>query len=428
MITIYCEHISPRLSYTCKVIFEDILGQPHRLTDDESVFLTSNEGLNYSNKDIKDKPFIRPHGLLFEQGIRTQDLQRDRDGHIFQAKSNLVEHDLLASCFYLISRYEEYVDNRRDAFGRFESRQSFMGRANLLHRPLVDIWAHELYSALAMRFPFIPRLTRTYSQLSTIDVDVAYAYKSRNWWRRTRSSLHDLKNLDFKRIKQRQRVLKGTEPDPFDSFDELRHLHQEAGVPAHFFFLIGKYGPLDKNLSPKRNDIQKLVLEVGEWAEVGLHPSMASNSSVKALKMEFARLAKTTGKKVDTSRQHFLYLDLPYTYRRLIKLGIEVDFTMGFADHVGFRAGTSHPFPWYDLKEEKMTSMFLMPLSLMDASLQDYMGLSPEEALVEVQRIKEEVKAINGTFVSLWHNDSVTDHGKWQGWKKVFLECLAPID
>ncbi|MDA0972702.1 MAG: polysaccharide deacetylase family protein, partial [Bacteroidetes bacterium] len=165
-----------------------------------------------------------------------------------------------------------------------------------------------------------------------------------------------------------------------------------------------------------------------EWAEVGLHPSMASNSSDKALKMEFARLAKTTGKKVDTSRQHFLYLDLPNTYRRLIDKGIEVDFTMGFADHVGFRAGTSHPFPWYDLKEEKMTSMFLMPLSLMDASLQDYMGLSPDEALVEVQRIKEEVKAVNGTFVSLWHNDSVTDHGTWQGWKKVFLECLAPTD
>jgi hypothetical protein len=389
--------------------------------------MDSNEGLNYSNKEFRDKPFIRPHGILFEHGVITQDLERDKHGHIFQTKSNIVEHDLLASCFFLLSRYEEYVNPRRDKFGRFESHQSLMGKAGLLQRPLVDIWAHELYEALVARFPFIPRLEGTYNQRSTFDVDVAYAYKGRNWWRRTRSSLQDLKNLDFQRIKERKRVLKGIEADPFDSFDELRRLHEEAGVPAHFFFLVGDYGPLDKNLSPKRDDIQKLILQVSEWAEVGLHPSMSSNDSDKTLKKEFERLAKTIGKKVDSSRQHYLYLDLPDTYRKLIEHGVEVDFTMGYADHIGFRAGTSHAFPWYDLEKEKSTSLYLMPLSVMDASLQDYMGLSPEEAIQKVNRVKEEVKAVNGTFVSLWHNDSVTDYGKWQGWRKVFKACLQPL-
>ncbi len=32
----------------------------------------------------------------------------------------------------------------------------------------------------------------------------------------------------------------------------------------------------------------------------------------------------------------------------------------------------------------------------------------------------DEVKSVDGTFVSLWHNDSLNDRGIWKGWRKVF--------
>jgi hypothetical protein len=34
------------------------------------------------------------------------------------------------------------------------------------------------------------------------------------------------------------------------------------------------------------------------------------------------------------------------------------------------------------------------------------------------------VKNVKGTFVSLWHNESVSDFDVWKHWKKVYIELL----
>ena len=420
MLTIYSEHIGSRLRYTCQCLFEDILDVPVHLTDDLKVLTDSAAGLNYSNTSIDGFPFIRPHSLLFETGIRSQNVKLGTDGGFMHTASDISAHDVFASSFYLLSRYEEYVDTSRDKYGRFTSRQSIMGKAQLLHRPLVDIWANELYKALRKAYPSLPESQKKFRQLSTFDIDVAYAYKGRNWWRRTRSSLQDLKNLNFSRIKERKKVLKGEVPDPFDTYAYLKDFHTLKKVDAHVFFLMGDYGPLDKSLSTRRKEFKELFSTISTWAECGIHPSMGSNNNPKRFLKELKRFKKLSGKKTDLSRQHFLFLKLPETYRQLISRDIEIDFSMGYADHTGFRAGTSHPFPWYDLLKEECTKLYLMPLSAMDASLMDYQGLSIEEAKNHLAMIKNEVRAVNGSFVSLWHNNTVSDYGEWKGWRAVF--------
>ena len=117
-------------------------------------------------------------------------------------------------------------------------------------------------------------------------------------------------------------------------------------------------------------------------------------------------------------------MNIPETYRIYEKIGIKADYTMGYADHVGFRAGICTPFSFFDLLEDKETSLLVHPFSYMDGTLNQYMNLPVEEAIVKVQQLKEEVKAVEGQFIGVWHNETLNDKGIWKGWRKVFEEGL----
>ena len=97
----------------------------------------------------------------------------------------------------------------------------------------------------------------------------------------------------------------------------------------------------DKNITYTSKKFQTLVKTMADYVKVGIHPSWASNADTHKLSKEINRLEAIVNREVIRSRQHFLRLDLPTTYRRLIDLGILQDYTMGYASQVGFRAGTS---------------------------------------------------------------------------------------
>ena len=41
-----------------------------------------------------------------------------------------------------------------------------------------------------------------------------------------------------------------------------------------------------------------------------------------------------------------------------------------------------------------------------------------------IEELMLEVKKVNGTFISVWQNESLKDSGQWQGWRKVFERIL----
>jgi hypothetical protein len=74
---------------------------------------------------------------------------------------------------------------------------------------------------------------------------------------------------------------------------------------------------------------------------------------------------------------------------------------------------------------EEETKLRIHPFAVMDGTLRDYMMLSAEEAVVEIKKLIKEVKAVNGTFISLWHNESLSNQLRWTGWQKVYEELLT---
>ena len=57
----------------------------------------------------------------------------------------------------------------------------------------------------------------------------------------------------------------------------------------------------------------------------------------------------------------------------------------------------------------------------------DYKDVGIEEAKAIIQSLIHEVKSVNGTFISLWHNESLSDQDRWKGWREVYTYLLSKI-
>lgn len=246
MLTIYTENSTPRLSYVIEVMFEDILDCPVEIISDKDLLSERNHILNYSNVQLAGIPFIRPVSILFEQGVRAQNLSMDPQGILFPTVSDVAAQDVFASVFYLISRYEEYVNDVRDSFGRFPASESIMFKAGLLEFPLADAWTLELYGSLKKLYPEMPETARNYKCIPTFDIDVAYAYSGRSWLRRFRASMKDILTFKFRRMSERLKVKHGKMQDPYDTYEYQKNICQTR--ESRHFFLLGNYGKHDKNL------------------------------------------------------------------------------------------------------------------------------------------------------------------------------------
>ena len=141
-----------------------------------------------------------------------------------------------------------------------------------------------------------------------------------------------------------------------------------------------------------------------EFSDVGIHPSYGSGDRVESVQKEIRRLEQILDRPICSSRQHYLKMSFPETYRTLIANGIEEDYSMGYSEVPGFRAGTCTPFKFYDLQANEPTNLTVYPFAVMDRTLNDHLKLSPEEAIERVSDLFAEVKAVHGTLVSVWHN------------------------
>jgi hypothetical protein len=421
----YSTHDSPRLTYILELVSNEIFNEPFTLVSDEDFFISAGGSkFNYSEKRLTPGEFyIRPHGLLFETGIREVPVSMvSCSGKpAFFETSGDFPFDIFSAAFYLVSRYEEYLPFHPDKYGRFPHEASLAYKENFLNLPLVNYWLEDLKKALRVKFPNLSFRMKDFKFIPSYDIDIAYSYKNKGLIRNLGGFLKSVVKREWKYFLDRWDVLFNKKKDPFDSYEWLDSLHLYCRTRAYYFFLLAKNQTgVDKNISPDKQAIQSLIAYHAKGYTVGIHPSWQSGDEQAILMEEVDNLEKIIGSPVKYSRQHYLRMSLPQTYRRLIDVGIEKDFSMGYGSSNGFRASLASSFYWFDLKAEKKTELMLFPFCFMDSTAFYERKLNPKAAFAELMEYYNKIKQINGLMVTVWHNNFFGTDTMFTGWKEVY--------
>lgn len=423
---IYAPDITPRLEYTAEVIFDTILGIDHELTSDRRK-VGSGPAIFYSAEKTRDQFVIRPSGLLSATGVTMPEPEVSwSDGMpvLFAGDDGTIPFDLFSAAFYMLSRYEEYRPFSPDAHGRFQGSASLAGRNGFLRIPVADVWARYLAGELVRRYPVLTIRHNEYSSLVTVDVDQPFAYRSRGFLRSVGGLVRGLAGTGAGPA-ERIKTMTGSRDDPYDSFGWIEEQLISTGSRALFFFPTGDQGEYDHNPPYRDHDYGEIIRKYDSLFGSGVHPSYRSAGRPKLLKTEVARYRAITGHHPDKARQHWLLLRVPETFQAWEEAGISHDYTMGFNDLPGFRAGIARPFPVYDISREKRTGVTAVPFQVMDGTLRQYMNLDPDSATGVIRELVAATRKAGGLFIPIWHNTSLSEGNGWEGWRRVFSEMLS---
>lgn len=420
MILVYSENITERLQFTLSFLLRD-KGMAFDLTNNKSEFRNfKGPRLNYSSFDFGTEVYsIKPHPLLFETHIRDSVQVK----YSINMKESDIEgfNDVFALTFFTLSRYEEYWEYERDEHQRFPAKSSVLFQQDVLDEPVVDYWNKQLIDEINSHLGTEFKIESRFKCIPTFDIDSTWAFINKGVVRTGLSMMIDtFKGSETKEKRElRRRVFDREEKDPFDQYDFINSIAEEFDFTPIYFWLLGDSSTYDRNIYWKNKKQADKINECDKFADIGIHPSYMSNHDSAQLNREVERLATILDRNIRKSRQHFLKLDIPSTYNNLVEAGIKEDYSLGFADHYGFRAGTSYPFDFFNLESNEVKSLRIYSITYMDGTLNQYMSLSIEESKEVISDLIEKIKKVRGHFIPLWHNETLGDKGIWKDWKQV---------
>jgi hypothetical protein len=421
-VRIYSKEDVPRLRYVAGIILGDILGLSWEVVADKRK-LGKHHVVNYSSENIPGSFKICPDTLLFEKGIisRSFTVNEWKGLPVFFSTSadSHIPFDIFAASFFLISRYEEYLDFQPDKYGRFPASSSVAFKNGFLGIPIVDLWVKEFAKALLKMFQGITFKRNDYKAIVTIDVDQPFAYLGKSLLVSIGGLLRDLKNNDGGAGDRYKTVAKG-EKDPYQVYDYITENIDRNNADARFFIPVGDHSQYDQNPSWKNEEYRKLIHSLADKYNIGIHPSFYASGNSLMLNNEFVRLKTILQRDIILSRFHYIRLLIPQSYRDLVKTGIREDYSMGYPDEPGFRAGIARSFLFYDVIDDKPTNLKIIPFQIMDATLYQYKKFDPSASMDVILKLINESRKVGGQFVSIWHNTSLLNNPEGKKWRSVF--------
>jgi hypothetical protein len=369
---------------------------------------------------------IRPEKIIWKQwkGHRIPFFFEPHERELIVQNGDqwIIDTDIIASAFFLLSGWQEYHSTETDAYGRFPFSESVQKKLDILHIPVVNYYLDILKTVIekACNISIKPYSwgAHDFAVFLSHDIDTCQSAWIEGSYRALRNgNLGDVIRLLYQKARGR---------DAWFNFQEILELEKQYGAASTFFFIARRH----KNLGIKNADYDvtrpafRKVFDdiIGSGSEVGIHGSTGTHLDAAGFRSERDRFTTT----VSGNRFHFLLYDPVKTPAVLEKSGILYDSSIGFVEEAGFRSSFCFPYRPYDILNDRPYTYYEIPLMLMDGTLQKYLGLSPREGMNYPDLLISEIRKFGGCFSFLWHNTHFSAY-KYPGWREVYKTTLGKL-
>lgn len=353
-------------------------------------------------------------------------IQEGEGVYSIENKSVALHFDFLTLPFILLSRFEETLSDSRDKHGRALFKNSLSDKYGVIDVPIADEYALLIRSIVKKEFPELEVIPRKPGFYSTHDIDLISRFGS------AYTNLHTLAADLFKyrslkmfctSLSQYHACRRDELKDPYLLAVEMLLERDTAAKRKSLFFIKSlRAGEPDATydiFGAQASHLIRLIKERG--GEIGLHGSYPSIGNPSSFIKEKRYLENVSEQAITKGRQHFLRFDAKTTPILWHNAGITDDFTLGYAEREGFRCGTCHPYPLYDLQNDVPLTVTEHPLIAMDGTFYQYQNLTPAPALQKIKQLQATCEAAEGDFILLWHNTFVwREFAPW--YKEVFCK------
>ena len=320
--------------------------------------------------------------------------------------------DILAAALFMLTRWEETILPDRDQHDRFPATASVAYRQGFLDQPIVDRYAMILRAWLQKLHPNWQPPTRNLTLRLSHDIDHLRRFlTTKEAFRQTAHDAVYLRRLDlvWNDVKDYLSGRLWLANNPYlTAIDVYADLAESVGTKAYFYIMATTPGPYDEGFDIHNPTLLTKLRAIQDRGHiVGLHPGYRTYRDLNRYQTEKAHLERALNQSVHHARQHYLRFQVPFTWRIAAAAGIKEDTTLGYADHEGFRCGTSYPYPVFDILADELLPLTEHPLHMMDSTLMFYRNLTPQQGFDRMERLARRVAEVGGELHLLWHNTAL---------------------
>ena len=400
--------------YILNIIFNEFLGLEYVLKIGSADYEIELE--NKKVLDIKDTFFNKyPKDLEYLQ--------------LENMPNKIEDLDIFSASFFMLTRWEEYVNKNRDAHNRFPAYESLAFKQGFLNRPVVNEYVEELKKALLVLDDSLVFKKYEYKFLLTHDVDALLKYNGlKNGLIEIAGDILKRKSIKnvFSSILRQYRVHTGIQKDPYDTFDYLMDISEKIGLKSYFFFMGKGVTKFDNQYDSSDEFVKNLAVKIKERGHyIGMHPTYNAYNNQEQFLKEKQELKKNLDSSLAFGREHYLRFEVPTTWQIWEDNGMIWDSTLSYADKEGFRCGVCYEYSVFNILTRKKLKLKEKPLIVMEGSFATYQpNIKPEEMEEKIKLLIEQVKKYNGEFVFLWHNSSFNTP-LWKKYQNIYGRILS---
>jgi len=340
----------------------------------------------------------------------------------YTAKSIRTRKDIIASAFFFLSCWQEHTSNKEiSPSSPYDFTTSIQYRFNITEIAPVDRYCELLEDILI----------RTFQEYSKNNIwpegkkfAVTLSHNIEYWNFRTADQFE----REVKKRKGvitlskwlRYRIGKKLFFDPANFVMRILKKEEQLRTSSTFFILTKSNFPDERSNyfgdEKSFNQIVKLLKD----SSVSLFGSKEAGFQYHLLPSEMDKLA---GFSANGFRVRYLNLNYQHLFSTLEKGSVKYDSSLGFEDHIGYRAGISYPFNPYNLKEDRAFNLLEIPIIALDSSLMKQNNQNYNKAKKRINRLIKTSKMHRSHISISWHLHHL-DPIEFPNWSRIYWKLL----